>query len=90
MSDILWQEPPGRSGGTRRHDWAAIAEELKTKPGAWACIATCQTPSIAANTARNVRGGVYVAIREAGLFDAVARKVDGEYRVYARFTGERS
>jgi hypothetical protein len=41
----------------------------------------------AAKTAHTIRSGVQAPYRPSGSFEAVARTVDGEHRVYARYTG---
>lgn len=87
MSAIRWEEPPARSHG-RAYDWAAIGAALKAKPGQWALAVVCPNTATAGSTARYVRAGAYHALRELGRFEATARTVEGEARVYARYVGE--
>lgn len=89
MAGVLrWEQPPSRERGERRYDWARIADDLKANPGEWALVAVCPNPTTAASTARYIRNGKYKPLG-AG-FDAVARTVDGEPRVYACYIGEAS
>lgn len=88
MAGVLrWEDPPARMRGDR-YDWVRIAKGLKAKPGKWALVAVCPNPTTAASTARHIREGKYLPL--AADFDAVARTVDGEARVYARYVGEAS
>jgi hypothetical protein len=84
---VQWEAPPPRRGG-RVHDWDAIAKELRARPGEWALVAVCTNQTTAASTARYIRDGKYKPM-SAG-FDATSRTVDGEARVYARYTGKGS
>lgn len=88
MSVIRWEMPPPRRSSDV-YDWDAIAEALADRPGCWALVAVCPNSATAASTARHIRNGAYDAMRERGAFDAVARTVDGEARVYARFLDAR-
>src|SRR5262245_21911890 len=36
QSPVTWENPPPERGS--RYDWAAIAEQLKSRPGEWAKI----------------------------------------------------
>lgn len=87
MSGVLrWEDPPeADERGTRSHpkvaDWHLIAAQLRGRPGQWAAI--CE--AVSTNTTAQVRQGVYAAFRPAGSFDAVGRRVNGHYTVYARF-----
>lgn len=85
---VRFEEPPSESNAV--HDWVAIASALKKRPNRWAIVAVCKNAPLAASTARYVRQSGYEALRLAGKFEAVARTVDGEYRVYARWVGEPS
>lgn len=86
MSGILrWEDPPPR-GGTDRYDWDTIADQLVAQPGRWARVAVAPNASTAGQMAQRIRNGSYDAL-PAG-FDATARTVDGEARVYARYVGE--
>lgn len=85
MADVIrWEEPPPRRHG-QVHDWAAIGEKLRSKPNEWAVVAVCLNQATAGSTARYVREGKYQKLGPG--FDAVARTVNGEARVYARYVG---
>jgi hypothetical protein len=66
--------------------WAAIAAELRTKPGRWAHVDTRPNLHSAASTAWNINRGS-VASMPLGEFESTSRTVDGQARVYARFIG---
>lgn len=88
MSGIIrWEDPPDRRGQAH-YDWPAIAGALQGRPGAWALALVCPTREIAATTARYVRESHYEAL-QGEQYDAKARTVDGEFRVYARYLGPR-
>lgn len=86
MSELRWEDPPAR-GGTKVQ-WDLIGTALRERPGVWAFVTTCKKPLSAAGVARNIRAGKYVPFRPAKAFEAAARTVDGEHRVYARYVGE--
>lgn len=89
MSDVRWEDPPaGLRGAT--YDWAIIGKRLKERPGEWAMVAVCPNSPTAGNTARYIREGKYRALRALGVYDATARTIQGEARVYARYIGETS
>lgn len=52
-ADVTWETPPPRQ--TERYDWTAIAEQLRSKPGAWAKIF------------ENDRASLATAIRTSGI-----------------------
>ena len=81
---IRWEDPPPRRTSDV-YDWEAISMELKACPGNWALVVICPNTATAGSTARHIRNGLYEPLR-AG-FDAVARTIDGEARVYARYVG---
>lgn len=83
---IRWEEPPPRRAAPA-YDWPQIAKELQRRPGKWALIAVCPNTATAGSTARHIRNGAYEALRSVGIFDAVARTIDGEARVYAQYLG---
>jgi hypothetical protein len=84
VSDLQWEAPPPRPDRQNR-DWPAIATALKGRPGDWLVAATCPTVNTAAVIAHHVRAGKYPAVAEG--FEAVARTVYGEHRVYVRYVG---
>lgn len=90
---IRFQDPPqaSRRRGRTNHRPSAsdleIVAELRAKPGRWAIIATRGTSGSAAMYAYAINNGLRRAFRPAALFEAVERKVNDEFRVYARFIG---
>lgn len=86
-------EPPppgdGRRGAPRTRALAALAADLRAVPGAWARVGEYKTAASAITTASLIRRGRLAAFRDAGpgAFEAEARTVDGQARVYARFVG---
>jgi hypothetical protein len=84
VSVIRWEDPPEDRRGT---DWAAVGQALKQQPGKWALAVVCNNTVTAGAVARDIRVGKYPAMRALGSFDAMARSVDGEARVYARYVG---
>jgi hypothetical protein len=87
VSAVAWEEPP-RPVRTGRHDWHAIASDLRSKPGVWARVAELKTASSAAATASRITHGARPPFSPAGLFEAASRTVDGAFAVYARYVGE--
>lgn len=87
MSGISWEQPPaGRDKPITRTAWGPIVAELRTRPGEWAVVAVKPTAAAAATVAAHMRRGIYTGMSR-GEFEAMARTVDGEYRVYARYVG---
>lgn len=91
MDEIVWEQPPQRRTrkGVGKH--AAIAAQLKARPGEWACIDSFATTNAAASMAWTIRRGDRLpAYSPKGSFEAVARTVDGEHRLYVRYVGSES
>lgn len=84
---IVWEEPPEQTVKRDRVDHKARAAALKSRPGAWGIVATYDSASIAASVAQGIRGGSTNAWKPQGAFEAKARTVEKEHRVYARFVG---
>jgi hypothetical protein len=83
---IRWEDPPTRYYSPK-YDWPAIAKALSSAPGTWALVAVCRNTATAGSTARHIRNGAYGPLRAVGKFEAIARTVRGEARVYARYVG---
>jgi putative sterol carrier protein len=79
---VEWEEPPPPP--TKQPDFVA---ELKANPDRWAVIAICKVRSTAAAYVHRIRTGGFVWSRPAASFEAVYRKVEDEFRVYARYVG---
>ncbi len=90
MSAIVWEEPsfPESDGRVQVPRWQVEAGELRSRPGDWALLCTKRSRSAAKSMAHDIKTGVLRAFLPAGSFTAVSRKVDGEFRVYARYVGE--
>lgn len=91
MSIIRWENPPPADArrnlnGKNQRPWRAIADELAASPGRWALVAVCSSQSTAGSNADALRHSRYPAFR-GRRFEAVARRVDAEFRVYARYVG---
>jgi hypothetical protein len=80
------ETPPPITRGRHSYDWAEIAATLTADPGEWYKIVTCSTAANSSTTARYVRRSFYKPLRD-GRYEAVARFIDGEHRVYARYLG---
>ena len=86
---VTWEDPPEPGGRNPYGRHAAIAAELKARPGEWAKVVVEGNLSDSAA----IRNGLYKAYQPARSFEAVARntrKVDGHTRcdIYARYIGE--
>lgn len=64
-----------------------IAATLREHPGEWAHIDTKGTRGSAISTAYAIRNGRLRAYTPTGHYEATARTINGEFRVYARYTG---
>lgn len=89
MSEIRFDGPPpapktGTSVGTRH---AKTADVLRDRAGEWAVIDVSDRASVTHSMASAIRTARLRPYAPAGSFEAVSRKVDGEYRVYARYVG---
>jgi len=82
---LLWEPPPPPKART---DNNALAVALTRRPGEWAVIRVWPREKLSSATswARSIRTGAHTAFAAIGSFEAVARVVDGEARVYARCT----
>ena len=82
MTELKWQDPPvhGKAG----RDWAAIVEQLKSRPGQWALVAEVAPVS----TANSIRTGILKAWRPVGAFEARGTNTkNGRADIYARYVG---
>lgn len=85
MSEVRWEQPP--PSGNDRYDWAAIGAQLVARPGEWAMVAVARNVGTSSQMAKKIRTSDYHPLAALGRFEAVARTVDGEPRVYARYIG---
>lgn len=90
MVEIRFEELPGATGIGRRPNGrhAQIAEALRERPGEWACIGVQDTARSAGSLAYAIRTGRLSAYLPAGAFEASARTVRREHRLYVRFVGK--
>lgn len=87
MSGLVWEEPPpaNRGGGTNHR---VVASQLRTNPEVWGRIGTYKTSASAGSMARTIRTAALTAYEPEESFEAVSRRIDGQYYVYARYVGE--
>lgn len=91
MDEIRWEEPPAPTRwGMPVANHADVAAKLRERPGRWAIVSVYSTHVSALSVAYQIRSGKLAAYRPKGAFEASARTVDGEHRVYARFVGDAS
>jgi len=86
MADIIFEDLPP-AGRTSVQETRAAAQALREHPGQWARVRTFAGSAGSRKYAYAIKHGVPAAWRPAGAFDATARAVDGEFRVYARYVG---
>lgn len=86
---VAFEGPPPRGTTNWRQagEHEAVAEKLRAQPGEWAKVDKRENPRSSGNAAHAIRRGLIKAYQPSGTFEAKARKVDGEYRVYARYVG---
>jgi hypothetical protein len=60
---------------------------LRARPGRWALLGQYGTPGVASTVAYDIRKGLMPAFAGGG-FEAEARSMLGEYRVYVRYVGQ--
>jgi len=86
---MIFEPLPGDRGAALRQQHQANAAELRSRPGEWARVSSHPNPEAAACAAAGIRGNGRRRIRAysdgPGRFEATARTVDGEHRVYARY-----
>lgn len=83
---LRWEDPPPQRRPPSRHNWALIAEKLRTNPKRWAVISEGSRAADAALT-RQIKSAMIMAFRPAGHFDACSRSTDGKTVTYARYVG---
>jgi hypothetical protein len=84
---VVWEEPPDRGIAKDRVSHYQRASVLRSRPREWGIVSTYTTSSIAASIAQSIRRGTTAAWRPVGAYEAMARTVKGEHRVYARYVG---
>jgi hypothetical protein len=89
MSDnngIVWEDPPPPERAI--NEWAAIGEQLKSRPGEWARVTTRPKAHDARMVASRINNDGYARLRTLGRFEAAARRLGEKWAVYARYVGE--
>ncbi|MFF4751806.1 hypothetical protein [Streptomyces sp. NPDC001270] len=87
MNPITFGPLPKSAPGRRPGKHARAAEQLRAHPGEWAHVTTAKNSASSASLAGAIRAGRLAAYAPAGSFEAAARTVKGEPRVYARYVG---
>lgn len=66
----------------------AFAAALRARPGVWALMGQHTSPGSARQLAYSIRQAKPKTFAPAGAFEADAKTVMGEHRVYARYVGQ--
>lgn len=84
---LTWEDPPPYDDPqSPTANVAAVALAMMRRPGKWAIVAYCDRASRSAVIAERINTG-----REYGSdYEAIARQVGNQHRVYARFTADQS
>ena len=89
MTDLVFEEPPPAARGARhRSAHTGYAAQMREHPGQWARIVVANSRAAADSLAYQVKTGRLRAYLPSGSYEAVARTINGEHRVYARYIGE--
>lgn len=89
-TEIRFEDPPPPCRSYPRApeiDWTQVAAQLTRQPGVWARILLVDSSGSAAGIAQRIRDGRVETLAVRGRFDAKARRIRNEYRVYAVFQG---
>lgn len=87
---LRWEDPPScrRTGAASpRVNWPLIAAALRANPNQWAIVCVAAERASAARTANRIKVGRIQSLYPVGAYEAKARTVGGECRVYARYIG---
>lgn len=79
--------PETRGAGGRPSRHLQIAALLRDRPQEWARIQVSRSRSGADSVAHQIRNGLIPAYLPAKQYEAKARTVGTEFRVYARYVG---
>lgn len=86
---VRFEEPAPRAPHGLRARWA-FANELRNRPMAWALLGAYKNGGCARSSAYNIRHalmGKDHPFGPPGAFEAEARSMLGQHRVYVRFVG---
>lgn len=93
---IIWEEPPPSARANYASPRPSWVFDLRARPGHWARVREfpyqgdqyAKAAGAASALATRIRKGGAKYWQPAGSFEAVSRRADGAYRVYARYVGE--
>ncbi|MGW4222933.1 hypothetical protein ACWEG1_05700 [Streptomyces bauhiniae] len=85
MTAIRFEEPAPLAL-RRPESLTAFATALQQRPNTWALLGKYGSPNVARQTAYTIRHSLLPAFAGGG-YEAEARTMLGEYRVYVRYTG---
>jgi hypothetical protein len=88
MSELRFEGPPPVRTASLKGRHIAAAKQLEERPGEWGIVGVYAHSGSASAVARQVRAGLIPAYAPPGTFEAKARTVNGEARVYARYVGD--
>jgi hypothetical protein len=88
LSRLRFEQPPAKTYRTANiSESEKAANKLRQRPDEWACIAIYDKGPTANTFAHQIRHGQIPAFKPEGSFEATARAVGNEHRVYARYVG---
>lgn len=93
MDEIRFEPLPPKPTAASEHPLPLVAFHLRTaaalreRPGEWAFVRTAASHSAAKCGAYQIAAGNLHSYQPRGHFEAAARTVDGEHRIYVRFVG---
>ena len=93
---IVWEDPPEPARANYASPKPSWVDELEAKPGQWARVREfpyqgdqyAKASGAASALATRIRKGGAKYWRPAGSFEAVSRRADTAFRVYARYVGQ--
>lgn len=86
---VTWEEPPD-DGMLRRRltDAHPLVVALKSNPNRWARLGEHERQAAASTMKSRINEGCFGWSKPAGSFEAVIRRIDGQYVVYARYVAK--
>lgn len=90
---LRWEDPPAAAHpdrkGYRRSRLERVAEQLRERPGEWAVVLDGEASrGKASGMTFHIRLGQIACFTPSGDFDAVMRRVEDRFTVYARYVGD--
>lgn len=86
--DLIWEDPPAGGHTHRKGTLSFAALKLRSRKGKWARVRRYNSSATSASMAFQIRAGRSSHFQPEGAFEAVARTVDDEHWVFARYVGE--